>query len=333
MGVRVRRSFKVVPGVRVTVTPRGVSASVGGKYARVSTHSSGRVTRTTRIPGTSISHVAVSRSRSRQRPSAQAGAAATPPVRRPAPPGLFAPSWEKELFRALAAEEVGSLVRIGGTYPEARHVCMTLDAFSYEGPGRDTRARAILEEVWASGFDPQRDRFLSTYVASATTTIGIAPGISAQLPLSRVAIGLTLAELRQQFGDLAGATYLVESLEPSTIAAVSLAELYAQQGRWRDMVDLTNALDGNDDCTIFLLAQRGIALREQGYFQASREAFRASLARRSQPAELRHRTLIERSLTYRAEGKNSMARKDLERVLADDAEYPGLAEALAALEG
>lgn len=30
-----RKSFKVMPGVRMTVTPRGMSTSVGGKAGRV----------------------------------------------------------------------------------------------------------------------------------------------------------------------------------------------------------------------------------------------------------------------------------------------------------
>lgn len=336
MGFRVRKSFKVMPGVRMTVTPRGVSTSVDGKYARVTAHTSGRLTKSVSVPGTGISHVSSSGGGSGRSSARSVSRTSKAPVavtaRKTKGPGLFAPKWEKELFKALATDDVSSLVRIGTTYPEARHICMTLDGFMYRGPDKDSRARAVFEEVWDSGFDPEQDSFMTTYVVSALTSIEVAPGISAELPLGRDAVGLALAELRQEAGDLAGAAEIVESLEPSALAAVSLAELYAQQGRWQDVVDLTNGLEGNDDFTIFLLCQRGIALREQGYLQASREAFRASLSRRSQPAPLKHRTLIERAMTYRAEGKKSMARKDLERVLAEDATYPGLSEALLDLQ-
>jgi tetratricopeptide (TPR) repeat protein len=335
MGFRMRKSFKVMPGVRMTVTPRGVSTSVGSKYGRVSAHSSGRVTTNASVPGTGVSYVSSS-SGGRRSPSPSARGSAAQPVPAPAPPkpaapGLLAPKWEKELFKALVAQNVGALAGIAQNHPESRHICMAVDAFMYQGPDKDERGRPILEELWRSGFDPEQDRFMQKYVASATTSISVAPGISASLPLSRQAIGLALAELRQESGDLAGATDLVESLEPSTLAAVSLAELYGAQARWQDVVDLTNGLEGNDDFTIFLLTQRGIALREQGYFEASREAFKSSLSRRSQPAELRHCTLIERAATYQAEGKRAMARKDLERVLAEDATYPGLRQALDSL--
>ena len=50
--------------------------------------------------------------------------------------------------------------------------------------------------------------------------------MTAELGLDRSAIGLALAELRQQTNDLAGAVHIVEQLESTTCAAVSLAELY-----------------------------------------------------------------------------------------------------------
>jgi tetratricopeptide (TPR) repeat protein len=77
---------------------------------------------------------------------------------------------------------------------------------------------------------------------------------------------------------------------------------------------------------------RGIALREQGFHDAAREAFKEALRSRSRPAEIRHRALIERAATYLAQGRRAPARKDLERVLADNSAYPGLAVLLKQLE-
>ncbi|MFZ4518151.1 MAG: hypothetical protein ACOYOP_07175, partial [Microthrixaceae bacterium] len=54
---------------------------------------------------------------------------------------------------------------------------------------------------------------------------------------------------------------------------------------------------------------------------------------RKRDPEVRHRGLVERSRCYALEGKRSLARKDLERILAEDADHPGLQEALAALGG
>lgn len=231
----------------------------------------------------------------------------------------------------MARRDVVAYFRVGELEPKARRTSMLLDYLHYEGADSAQRAFSILDELWRTGYEPAQDPFVSKYLPGQMVRVEVAPGIEAEMPLGRDALGLLLAEHRQAAHDLRGAVSIVEAVQPTTLAAVSLAELYAAQKRWDAVVDLTNGLAGNDDFTIFLLTQRGVALREQGFFEASREAFKASLARRSQPSGLKHRTLLERSLTYRAEGKKAMARKDLERILAEDSTYPGLAHALTEL--
>ncbi len=160
-------------------------------------------------------------------------------------------------------------------------------------------------------------------------TIGIAEGVDVTLPVDRYSLGLLLGELRQAAGDLVGAVDVVEDVTPSTVAAVSLAELYAQQQRWDEVIELTNGLSNDDESATYLLIQRGIAFRATGHYDAARESFKTALAPRSRPAGLRHRALIERGQAYLLEGKKAMARKDFEKVLAEDAAYPGLADYLA----
>jgi hypothetical protein len=94
--------------------------------------------------------------------------------------------------------------------------------------------------------------------------ISIAEGVSAELPINRDAIGLALAELKQQAGNLGGAIDVVEQLEPTTYAAVSLAELYAETHRWVEVIDLTKGVKNEDDASALLCIFRGRAFREQG---------------------------------------------------------------------
>lgn len=87
MGFRVRKSFKVMPGVRLTVSKRGVSASAGVRGARITKTASGRLTGTVGIPGSGISHTStLGRGSTHRR-------APTPPLRPPRAikPGLTAP--------------------------------------------------------------------------------------------------------------------------------------------------------------------------------------------------------------------------------------------------
>jgi len=332
VGFRMRKSFSVVPGVRVNLSGRSVGVTVGGKFARTTFNSRTGTHTSYSIPGTGISYSSSAVGKVAKAPAARQRRPQSPPPATPVRPGLLAPRGEKELYEALEKGRFAELEGIASRHPELRHSCMIIDAFKRaDSPQTHRAVRAMFEELWGSGYDPGSDPFLHKYAPGSQCTIGLAPGISVVLPLSRTSIGLVLAELRQEDGDLAEAAAVVETLEPSAVAAVSLAELYGQLERWNEVVDLTDNVTERDDLSLFLLIQRGAALRELHHFDAAREALKAALARRSQPVELRHHALLERGLTYAAEGKRALAKKDFEKILAEDGKFPGLAEALGSL--
>ena len=339
MGFRMRKSFSVIPGVRVNLSGKSVGVTVGGKYVRRTVNSRTGSHTSFSLPGTGLSYTTAHHNVAK--PAALAPRVRVPRSATLAPvparalavrPGMLAPRGEKELYEALEKGRYADLEGIASRHPELRHTCMVIDAFKRpDTPPTHRAVRAMFEELWASGYDPGADPFVHTYAPASHCTIDLAPGIAVTLPLSRTSIGLVLAEFRQEDGDLAEAAALVESLEPSAVAAVSLAELYGLLERWNAVVDLTDNITERDDLSTFLLIQRGAALRELHHYDAAREALKAALARRSQPVELRHHALLERGLTYAAEGKRALARKDFEKILAEDGKFPGLSEALAAL--
>jgi Protein of unknown function (DUF4236) len=332
MGFRMRKSFSVIPGVRVNLSGTSVGVTVGGKLAR-RTYNSRTGTHTSfSLPGTGISYTTSRAATVAKTVSAQQRRPQAPPPTQWVRPGLLAPRGEKELYEAVEKGRFGELEGIASRHPEIRHSCMVIDAFKRpDNPQTHHAVRAMFEELWASGYDPVADPFVHTYAPASSCSIDLAPGVSVTLPLSRTSIGLVLAESRQEDGDLAEAAAVVEALEPSAVAAVSLAELYGLLERWTAVVDLTDNVTERDDLSLFLLIQRGAALRELHHFDAAREALKASLARRSQPVELRHHALLERGLTYAAENKRALAKKDFEKILAEDGKFPGLSEALASL--
>jgi hypothetical protein len=67
MGFRFRKSVKVLPGVRLNVTNKGVSTSVGVKGSRLTIGKKG-MTSTTSIPGSGISHTSTYRYKKNQTP-------------------------------------------------------------------------------------------------------------------------------------------------------------------------------------------------------------------------------------------------------------------------
>ncbi|MDB5243962.1 MAG: hypothetical protein JWP57_4588 [Spirosoma sp.] len=341
MGFRVRKSIRIAPGVRMTVTPRGMSVSAGVKGARVSVNSRGRVTQTVGIPGSGISYSKTSTVGARRgsgrapaSPARTARAAAPAPTSAPAAPtpGFFAPAWEKKLVKLGRNGATGpDLHAVGALAPEAARIAAVFEVLRVALPTKDSaRAVALLNWLHDQNYDPGVDPFMVKYFPDLSVILTVTPGIRATLPLARDALALLLAELEQSAGNVDRAIDVVESADPTTIAAVSLAELYAEQNRWGDIVQLTDGLTNEDDPSTYLLTQRGVALREQGYFDAARESFKEALRARSRSNELRQVASIERGKTYLAEGKKAMARKDFERVLAENSEYEGLAELLIA---
>ncbi|MBO0842144.1 MAG: DUF4236 domain-containing protein [Nocardioides sp.] len=337
MGFRVRKSFKIFPGVRMTVTPNGFSTTLGVGPAHVNVHSSGRVTGTMDLPGSGVSYTKQT-SLKKLRTKVRGGA----PAPRKAPavdaqqarpePGLFAPRWEKRLFAALAEKRYDRIAAIGERYDDARPSTAVLVSVLVAHPAGDMAT--VLEQLsWlrSTGRTVADDEFIQKYVDHGELSVHVATGVDATLPLGPEILDLLLVEAYQDCGRLEDAIALAEDLEPSTLAAVSLAELYIIAGRFADVIDLSNGLVNEDEAATYLLVQRAAALREQGLLDASIETIREALRPRSRPAELRNAAYLERARTYIAQDKPGMARKDLERVLAADARIPGVRELLDSL--
>jgi tetratricopeptide (TPR) repeat protein len=121
-------------------------------------------------------------------------------------------------------------------------------------------------------------------------------------------------------------------LEPTAAVGISAAELYSQAGRHDEVVAMTEGVANEDDASAFLLVLRGVAFRELGHLNAAKETLTAALRSRSRASEIRHRALIERAQVHLDAGKKAIARRDLERILAEDSAYPGLREALNGLD-
>jgi hypothetical protein len=245
VGFRVKKSFKLAPGVRMTVTPRGVGVSAGPRGAKLSVHSSGRVTQTVSLPGSGISHTTSFRPTARPPAGSAAPTGQSRPLQPASPmPGLISPKWEKQLWtvtiRRPSPPDIADVAKLD---PRSHHVVAFLETVMDLLPSADLpSARRRVEWLWSSEYNPARDPFLNRYMPDLTIVLGLTAEITAALPADRDALGLLLAELRQTTGDVAEAIDCVESLNPSSPTAVSLAELYASQNRWEDIVDLTNNL-------------------------------------------------------------------------------------------
>lgn len=327
MGFRFSKTIKVAPGVKMRLSTKSVGLSAGGRAGRVSVNSRRGASASVSIPGTGIYYgvggkggrKAASSARTSSPPAGQQYVHARPEP--PPQPGMFAPRGEKRLFRAWRDRDLAQVEQVSQDHPDYALVSDTLAASMWLERDQ-ARSRTMFSRVFASQQDPASHPFASRYLATAAYTFELAPGVEAVVPFGRDAVGLMLAELHQSTGDYSAAIAVVEQLEPTAHAAVSLAELYSVSGRHEDVIDMTNSLENIDDATALLLVYRGIAFRECGQYDAAREALKAALKSKKRADEVRHLGLAARAETYLAEGKKAMARKDLERILAENAEYP-----------
>lgn len=137
MGFTARKSFKVMPDVRMTVSKSGPSTSVGTKDYRVTKTASGRVTRTASLAGTGISHAKTVSTSSRgagRRPAAPPPTASPTPARVLPKLGKLAPKWERETLHGPGRHKPGDLQAIAQSSPDA-----ALPAAFFDGarlPGR-----------------------------------------------------------------------------------------------------------------------------------------------------------------------------------------------------
>ncbi len=334
MGFRLSKSFKLAPGVRMTLSKSGIGYSAGGKGARITRTARGRTVGRVGIPGSGISY---SKTLTSRRSSGEHAKTTVKQQQLPRPsqvkPGLLAPKAEKELYKALIEEKAyWRLEKIATKHPAWRSLCATLDGlFAYQAENTE-RAEPALLFAFQSNLDASTHPFMQKYISTAHVTLEVAEGVEVSLPLGREAVGLTLAEIYQGSGRLDQAIAVVEQLEPTFSAAVSLAELYSEAGRQDDVIELTNDLTNETDAHAFLLILRARAMREKGLLDSSKDVLKEAMRRRNVDSEIRRRAYLERANTYLLQNRRAQARKDLERIFAEDADYPGLREAMAALD-
>ena len=339
MGFRMRKSIKIMPGVRVTLSPRGVSTSVGVRGARMTLGSTGRVTSTLGIPGSGMSytktvgHVGRGKTRSSATSSARTSntysdtesiTAVTPK------PGLFASKGERELAALVSSNNVDELARVASTYPEAWAAASTLLAFHLVGLQRYDDAEATFVQLLKG--NPESDPLFKKYFGSLHTNISIAEGVQGSFPFSNTLIELAYAEVLQMNRKFEEAIDLVEGLEPTQWTALSLADLYFYAKRWDDIIDLVMTINNVDDVTALLIMLKGCAYREKGNFDAAKECFKIALKSSKRDRQVLNRAFLERAECYRMQKQYAYARRDAEKVMVADPSYPPLKEFLAVLD-
>lgn len=335
MGFRMRKSFRVAKGVRLNVSKSGIGVSAGVRGARVSLHSSGRRTTTVGIPGSGLSYVSTSGGGKRR----SAGSARQVPIAEtPAPikPGLFAPKGEKELYKAIKdGAPVETIEQIANTYPTFRNAALAFAAVKrIQADQADSKALSILGELFANGYDPASDAFSSKYLSPVLSlSVSIPSYPVARLPFSRALLAVAYAGGLFKTGRNDKALNLADYIKDTVAGQILLVELYDESGYTKQALSVTDNLNNDDEASMLLLVLRGKALAKLGYLDAALEAFKEALRYRSRPDQLKMFAWFNRAQAYANAGKFTQARKDAERVMAEDFGYDGIQDLMAQING
>jgi tetratricopeptide (TPR) repeat protein len=253
--------------------------------------------------------------------------------------GLLAPKEEKLFVKGVTAymqgrfeEAVQLLGDVSARDTAQSHVGEELfEGMSLIGLNRLEEAIEPLEVVLAS--DQQiPDALMGKYGVGGTMVIGITDQTEATMPISTLSAALMLAEVYQRTSREQKAIELLESLGSvggDPLFALSLAELYGEQSRWDEVTRVTDGFVTNeDDVTLEILCRRANALAEQGTFEAALEVTKEALRYKKRNPQLLRLARYVRGVAYERKGKGALARKEFERIYADDRGFADVASRL-----
>lgn len=332
--------MKLGKGVRLNLSKTGIGVSAGVPGARYSVHSSGRTTRTVGVPGSGVYFQKTSQSKG----------AAQSPSRRAVPPVPVAPVYPKAGVLAPKAEKLfvqGVTAYMQGRYADGLRALQEVETKDTSGQhvgeeffagmclvGLDRAAEAVayFEAVLASDYAIP-DPLMTKYRVGGSMEIGVTTAVSALVPMSNLAVALIMAEVYQRTNQRQKAIDLLETLGAEApgehVFALSLADLYFEGDQWDDLVRVTEGVQTNeDDVTLNIITFRAWAMSELGMSTAALALTKEALRTKKRNQILLRFARYARGRTYDNAGKAAMARKEYEKVYAEDANFWDIAERL-----
>lgn len=329
---RFRKSIKLAPGVRLSVSKRGLGISGGVRGARVSYHSSGRRTTSVGIPGTGVGYV---RSQKIGRGKTADRSAAPPPDPPTLPKaGIFAPKHEKRFAKAMEAllkDDRENALRLfkESSEHDVSDRAIADDLFAgllTAEAGRHDEAIPYLERVVSSEVELP-DELMTKYRIGGSLPLTIGH-VEIEVPWTSAAAALALASAYESTGRVDEAIGVIQQLadtEDDPVVLLALCDLYADTGAWDEIVDAAAGTKNEDDLTLQLRLYQARALREQGMNEAALEAYKDALRSKKRDPDLLKEARYQRGKLLLEKGKRAQAMRDLQTVYADDPTYEDVA--------
>jgi len=343
MSLRFRRTLKIAPGIRLNFNKNSVGMSLGPRGAHYTVNSNGRRTVSAGIPGTGLYSVETLSAGKRATRATVPQQSVAENYVTPAP-GLFAGKMERDFNKFLldiydpeSRDTATQVVEKANALKQAHpSLAAPLDLISLLHAAPDDafkdKTEGWCEVLWNTRDQVFSNPLVEKYFTGITPQVHITQGITSNEFYNLQTLGFIYAEILQDAKKYDQALSVLHQMRPDQIVAISIADIEITKGDFDAAIETTEDIENVDDATAMLLILRGIAFREKSLNDASTECFKRALASKKRAEELRHRAYFERAETYIRMGKKAMAIKDLERILVDDASYPGVEEKLEKLK-
>ncbi|MBE3551231.1 MAG: hypothetical protein BLITH_0745 [Brockia lithotrophica] len=341
MGFRFFRRIKLAPGVHVNFSKSGASLSLGSRGGKITFGPRGtRIT--TGIPGTGLYHTTVLPKR-RASEEKKVLAAFSPPSSAASAPTLgffqrlFTPPQEIAFVEGMRELVLGR---------EEKALAKLQESLSLPD-GALTAGLVALRLKGAKEALPYLERALQLQegIGKTFAKYGIHPnftllfpyGIALTAPADQKGLLLALAQVYEDLGKVAEALTFLEHLannQPQDeLARLCLvhALMHGTPGEeaYRRVLQLTAFLPNETPVHTLLLLYRARALKGLGLLEAAKETLTQALRRKKdRPSELMKALRYERALLYEDMGNPRQARKELEKIYAEDPAYADVAARL-----
>ncbi len=255
---------------------------------------------------------------------------------------MFAPGYEKRFYEGVQAYLSGDLQKALIAFESAssgdeRNASDDLFAGVVAHKfGDNDKAISYLEKVVASVVelpDELMAKYLPASIAEISLSIDITPTVKATVPASSLGACLLLAEIYQERGSLEEAIGLLQQLSvdaSNEIALkVALCDLLFEDGDADGVIEASADLENDSDLALAGLVLRGKALAQLGLADAACAVFTSGLKKTAgRDKGLLTEVRYERAAVYAASGKASQAKRDFERIYADNPSYRDVAARL-----
>jgi len=341
MAFRFFRRMNIAPGIRLNFSKSGISPSFGVRGARVTLGRRG-VRRTAGIPGTGLFYTQVDSSkRARGRSDFPAGPPPLPQPRHRLTLGffqrLFTPKAERAFVDGCKAYVAGDRIRAAEELRGAAHLAdgAFLSGFLAIGAKRLDEAERQLRLARA------RHRSLGKHFAKYGFQVELALPITefviAHIRPCRRGVLLGLAEVYQAQDRIREALDCLKELRreapDDVVVNLSVAELVYEAAPTdkrlaKQIVELAGDVENDSSVHAALMLYKARGLRTLGLPTAARDVLTPALRKKNRDGDLLRAIRYERAGVYEDLGQKSRARREYEKLYAEDPSYEDVARRL-----